>query len=135
MWCHCTTFEPYQKRSATAIKMATGKMATVEQVKKVAEANADGFTFDIRAERMVTSGIVAAYAATQDTFGFERLAYVVEHAANNGGVVGGWLNRDNARFYFDSCRVFTDLAEAMAFGKAEGQIAIFDLDQMKEVRL
>ena len=85
--------------------MATGKMATVEQVKKVAEANADGFTFDIRAERMVTSGIVAAYAATQDTFGFERLAYVVEHAANNGGVVGGWLNRDNARFYFDSCRV------------------------------
>ena len=32
-------------------------------------------------------------------------------------------------------RVFTDLAEAMAFGKAEGQIAIFDLDQMKEVRL
>lgn len=110
-------------------------MQVVEKVKEIAEANKDGFTFDIRAMRIVTSGIVAAYQATQNTHGFDGLTLVVMHAEANAGVVGGWYNTTNARFYFDSVRIFTDLAEAIAFGRAEQQIAIFDLDNLKEIRL
>ena len=110
-------------------------MSAVEKVKKVAEANKDGFTFDLRTERMVTSGIVAAYTATQNSFGFDSLPTVVAHAEANAGVVGGWFNTEDAHFYFDSVRIFTNLAEAIAFGKEQDQIAIFDLTNLREIRL
>lgn len=107
----------------------------IEQLKKVAAENPEGFTFDIRAMRMVTSGIVCAYAATQNSFGIESLPAVVAHAEAHEGVVGGWMDIADLRFYFDSVRVFTDLSEAIAFGKAQGQIAIFDLTNLREIRL
>ncbi len=110
-------------------------MSVIEKVKKVAQSNKDGFTFDLRAERMVVDGIVAAYHATQNSFGFECLPTVVAHAQANAGVVGGWFNTEDARFYFDSVRIFTDLSEAIAFGMSEDQIAIFDLTNLKEIRL
>jgi hypothetical protein len=106
-----------------------------QKVARIAKQNPQGFTFNIRTRRMVTSGIIAAYHATQDCFGTEGLHKALAHAEAHAGIIGGWFNVNNGNFYFDSCNRFTSLAEAIAFGKEQQQIAIFDLDQMKEIRL
>jgi len=49
--------------------------------------------------------------------------------------MGGWLNEDNRQFYFDSSKVFTSMKEAIAFGRKNKQISIFDLDTFTEIRL
>lgn len=93
----------------------------------------DGFTFDLRNLSSVTSGIIVAYSETQNAFGFRGFVKAFSHARYNDNVLGGWFHEGN--FYFDSCRVFTDLNEAKEFGRANGQIAIFDLDNLREIRL
>jgi fructokinase len=96
-------------------------------IKKVASENPQGFTFDIRCMRMVRSGKVAAYKATQDSIGNEGLTRVLVHAMLHDGIVGGWLNAQGEMQY-DSCRLFTDLDECLQFGREQEQLAIYDLD-------
>lgn len=93
----------------------------------------DGFTYDLRSLAPVTSGIIVAYAETQDAFGLKGFVKAFIHSRYNDNILGGWYHKD--RFYFDSCRVFEDLTEAIEFGKLNGQIAIFDLDNLREIRL
>lgn len=108
---------------------------TINRIKEVAEANREGFTIDLTTMQQVTSGIIAAYNATQDSFDTEGLATCIEHAEQHDNKVGGWFNTDNGRFYFDSVRTFTDLNEAKNFGIQEKQIAIFDLDNDRLIKL
>jgi hypothetical protein len=49
--------------------------------------------------------------------------------------VGGWFNEENRMFYFDSIRIFTNLEEAKLFGRENNQIAIFDISQMRLIKL
>lgn len=93
----------------------------------------DGFTFHLRNKEMVKSGIVVAYAETQNAFGFRGFVKAAVHASLHDGVLGGW--EYEGRFYFDSCRVFRDRNEAIEFGRRNGQIAVFDLDNLEEIRL
>jgi hypothetical protein len=93
----------------------------------------DGFTLDLRSLSSVKSGIIVAYAETQNAFGFEGFCRAFMHSRCNDNIFGGWYH--NGRFYFDSCRVFTDRQEAIKFGKENNQIAIFDLDNLQEIRL
>jgi hypothetical protein len=93
----------------------------------------DGFTFNLRDLSSVTSGIIVAYSETQNAFGIHGFVKAFIHARFNENVLGGWYHE--GKFYFDSCRVFTDRTEAIEFGKANDQIAIFDLDNLQEIRL
>jgi hypothetical protein len=93
----------------------------------------DGFTFDLRSLETVKGGIIVAHAATQNAFGFKGFVKAFIHARNNDNVFGGWYH--NGNFYFDSCKVFNDRESAIEFGKLNGQIAIFDLDNLQEIRL
>ena len=43
--------------------------------------------------------------------------------------VGGWLNDENEKFYYDSIKIFTNLA------KENRQLAIFDLTNLKLIKL
>lgn len=106
-----------------------------EKIKKVAEVNKEGFTIEIGTLGHVTSGIVVAYKETQNSFDDEGLKKCIDHALSHDKTVGGWFNDENDKFYFDSCKVFTDLEEAKEFGRLNEQIAIFDLDNLREVRL
>ena len=85
-----------------------------EAILKIADANPDGFTVDLTTLKKVTKGISVAYLETQDC---------------------GWLNEENNQFYFDSIRIFTNLEEAKQFGRENGQIAIFDIGQMRLIKL
>lgn len=106
-----------------------------EAILEVAKKNPDGFTVDLTTLKKVTRGISVAYLETQDSFGEEGLRKVLKHALEHEKKVGGWLNEENGEFYFDSIRIFTDLDEAIRFGRENQQIAIFDLAHLRLIKL
>jgi fructokinase len=67
---------------------------------------------------------VVAYLETQDSFGTEGLKRCIKHAIGHDGYIGGWLNEDNGKFYFDSVKIFpvSQQKEAIEFGRANKQI-------------
>ncbi len=108
-----------------------------DSVWEYAQDNPYGFTLNIEKMRPVKFGICVAFKATQNSFGRKGLQRVIEHALDNDKTVGGWWNDEDEFFYFDSVKVFrnSDLKTAIDFGVANEQIAIFDLTNLKEIRL
>jgi fructokinase len=104
-------------------------------IKRIAEENPLGFTVDLTTLKKVTGGISAAYLETQDSFGDEGLKRVLKHALDNEKTVGGWLNDEDGSFYYDAIRIFTDPEEAKHFGRENNQIAIFDLSNLRLIKL
>lgn len=92
-----------------------------------------GFTYDLRDLSKVQSGFIVAYAETQNAFGFKGFCKAFIHASYYDKVLGGWYHEGN--FYFDSCKVFQNKEEAIEFGIENKQIAIFDLNNLEEIRL
>lgn len=109
----------------------------IQRVWEYSQKNPEGFTFNLETESEVKFGIVVAYKETQDHFGKESLESVISHALKHGKVIGGWLNEENKQYYFDSVKIFksTELEKALEFGKANDQLAIFDLTNLKEIRI
>ena len=95
----------------------------------IATNNKDGFTVNAATLQPVTTGYAVAVAATQNSFGLEGLAnvvkYVDEHPEINS--FGGWYNSENKMYYFDATVIIEDLKTAIEIGRANKQIAIFDL--------
>ena len=104
-------------------------------IKKIADENPEGFTIKIPNLEWVIEGYIAAYEETQNCFGDEGLKKVIQHALYHDFIVGGWLNEENKMFYFDSSKTFKILDEAIQFGKNNNQIAIFDLNTFREIRI
>lgn len=107
----------------------------LERLLTIAKRNPEGFSVRLPNLDPVTSGIAAAYAETQDSHGRAGLERCIDHALTHGKVVGGWLNEENGRYYFDSVRIFTNFEKAKAFGKANGQIAIYDISQKRVIKI
>jgi hypothetical protein len=87
----------------------------------------DGFTLDINTMRQPTEGIVVSYEATQNSFDRKSIPNVVKHAREHNGYVGGWLNPENGKYYFDSNRIFPEdsLAAAVQFARDNGQHTVY----------
>lgn len=102
---------------------------------EIARMNPDGFTVDLTTLKKVTKGISVAYLETQDSFDEEGLKRVLSHALAHDKKVGGWLNEENGKFYYDSIRIFTDLEKAKSFGRENNQIAIFNLTTLELIKL
>lgn len=103
----------------------------------VAAANAEGFTINAATLAPVTTGYAVAVKDTQNSFGFAGMVEVYKYIQNHPEVnaVGGWFNSDNGLFYFDATIVVNDLSTALELGRANDQIAIFDLNTLTEIRL
>lgn len=103
----------------------------------IAANNKEGYTVDAATLQPITKGYAVAVAATQNSFGPEGLARVIECAKTHKEVnaFGGWYNTDNGRYYYDATIVVSSLADALELGHSAGQIAIFDLADCKEIRL
>ncbi len=124
----------------TAQPMWTTTVTTVtlaDSLWTFSQTHPDGFTLDINTWEMPTEGIAVAYSATQDRHDRDDLEFVVSHARSHGGYVGGWLDTETGRYYFDSVRVFPEdsIAQASQFGRENAQIAIYILSSGKEIRL
>lgn len=103
----------------------------------VAANNKEGYTVDAATLQPITKGYAVAVAATQNSFGPEGLVRVIEYARTHKEVnaFGGWYNEDNGLYYYDAVIIADSLADALELGKSNAQIAIFDLQNMKEIRL
>lgn len=108
-----------------------------ERVWEYSKNNPDGFTLNIETFRAVKFGIVVAYLETQNSHGKEALENVIKHAINHEKVVGGWLNDENGFYYYDSVKIFknSELKEAIEFANKNKQLAIFDLTNLKEIKI
>ena len=108
-----------------------------ERVWNLSQFRPDGFTIDIRNMQQPTEGIAVSYAATQNCHSRESLTFVVKHALEHDGYVGGWYDRESGLYYFDSTRLFPEshLEEAIQFARENGQTAIYVLSTGEEIRL
>ena len=106
-----------------------------KSIKEMANQNPLGFTVDLTTLKKVTGGISVAYLETQNSFGDEGLEKVLQHAMTHDKKVGGWLDEDSGSFYFDSVRIFTNLEAAIQFGRENKQIAIFDITNLRLIKL
>lgn len=98
--------------------------------------NPDGFTLNIENFKTAKYGIVVAYLETQDCFEFDGLLKCLEHSLRNEKLIGGWINEDG-KLQFDSVRIFknSELHKAIEFAKANRQRAIFDLTNIREIKI
>ena len=103
----------------------------------IAMANKEGFTVSAANLQPVKRGYAVAVADTQNSFGLEGLANVVKYVSEHPEVnaFGGWYNSENNMYYFDATVIVDDLKTAQELGRANKQIAIFDLANLKEIRL
>lgn len=85
----------------------------------------------------VKIGISVGYIETQNGFGKEGLTKAIEHSLKHGKIIGGWLDDTTLLYYFDSVKFFknSELDEAIEFAKTNKQFAIFDLTNLKEIRI
>lgn len=121
------------KRAGNSVNTANRTMINYATLEEVINQGQEGFTFDLYANRLVTSGIVVAYAETQDAYGPAGLLNALRHAIEHDGVLGGWLNSENQRFYFDSCKIFRNLEEAKAFAIANKQLAFYWIEKREVI--
>lgn len=103
----------------------------------IAIANKEGFTVNAANLQPVKSGYAVAVAATQNSFGLSGLANVVKYVSMHSEInaFGGWFNSKNNMYYFDATVIVDNLAAAMELGRLNKQLAIFDLANLKEIRL
>lgn len=109
----------------------------INRVWEYSKNNPAGFTLNIETFKAVKFGIIVAFKDTQNSFGKQSLEHVIKHSLQNGKTVGGWLNEENGLYYFDSVKVFKnqELKEAIQFAIENEQLAIFDLTNLKEIRI
>lgn len=109
----------------------------IDRVWEYSLINPDGFTLNVETMKPVKYGISVAYKETQESFGKESLNGVINHALEHGKTVGGWLDTESDRYYFDSVKIFknAEIDKAKEFAKENDQLAIFDLTNLREIRI
>lgn len=109
----------------------------IERVWEYSQNNPYGFTINIETMKPIEFGICVAYLETQNSFGKQSLQTVINHSLKHNKIVGGWLNDENNQFYFDSIKIFknSELEKAIEFAKQNEQLAIFDITNLKEIKI
>lgn len=109
---------------------------SVLRVWEIAQKNPYGFTVGADFQP-ITSGFSVAYNATQNSHGLEGLERVFNYLIDNNLplVFGGWLDTETNKYYFDAVAIYESEDQAVAAGIREKQIAIFDLNNLEEIRL
>ena len=120
------------------------KNLVLSSVAAIAAINPDGFTVDAATLQPVTSGYAVALKRTQNSFGAEglaKVANVIEELQASGNLngrilaFGGWYDSESGLFYYDATVIYQDREKAIEAGRANEQIAIFDLSNLEEIRL
>ena len=120
------------------------KNLVIAKVAAIAALNPSGFTVDAATLQPVTAGYAVAMKQTQNSFGTEGLAKVantieeLQASGNlNGRILafGGWYDSESGLFYYDATVIYQDREKAIEAGRANEQIAIFDLSNLGEIRL
>lgn len=105
-----------------------------ERVWEYSKKNPAGFTINADLQT-ITTGYAVAVRETQGSFGRDGLQRVVEYAETHHTAIGGWRDTATGLYYFDATLIVSDLTEAVRLGRENGQIAIYDIANNKEIRL
>ena len=106
----------------------------LRRVAELIETRPDGFTISSDMTEEPVTGY--AVAVTQYCFDLEGLGWVLKTIGINPAYhLGGWLDKETGKFYFDAVRVVETLAEAKKIAEETCQLAIFDLENAIEIRL
>ena len=120
------------------------KNLVISSVAAIAALNPDGFTVNAANLQPVKSGYAVALKKTQNSFGTDglsKVANVIAKLQNSGNLngrtlaFGGWYDSESGLYYYDATVIYQDREEAIEAGRANEQIAIFDLENLKEIRL
>lgn len=120
------------------------KNLVISSVAAFAALNPEGFTVNAANLQPVTTGYAVALKKTQNSFGAEGLAKVanvieeLQASGNKNGrtlAFGGWYDSESSLYYYDATVIYQDREEAIEAGRANEQIAIFDLGKLEEIRL
>ena len=121
------------------------KNLIISALAAIAAQNPEGYTVSAATLQPITSGHAVALAVTQDSFDAEGLAKVVDVIAKmqnqgeasrfDGLAFGGWYDSKSGRYYYDATVIVKDRTEALELARVNGQLAIFDLDNLEEIRL
>ena len=114
-----------------------GTTSLTDKVWAFSQKHPNGFTLDVRTMTEPSEGIAVSYAATQNSHSRDLLGKVMSHALQHDGYVGGWCNRENDLYYFDSTKLFPEnaLKDAIQFGKENGQHTVFMLSASTDIPL
>ena len=102
-----------------------------------------GATYNLMEGQFITSGYMCAKAENEMIISEELtcnhiLGYMAKYAVDlqkANANLGAWYNTEDGKTYLDTSYRFETLEEAIAFGKANNQLAIFDLNTFTEIRL
>lgn len=120
------------------------KNVVISSVAAIAAMSPEGFTVNAANLQPVTTGFAVAMKQTQNSFGTEglaKVANVIEELQASGNIngrtlaFGGWYDSESGLYYYDATVIFQNRAEAIEAGRANDQIAIFDLANLEEIRL
>ncbi len=124
------------------------KNSVIAKVAAIAALNPSGFTVDAATLQPVTAGYAVAMKTTQNSFGAKGLKKVVSvindlivnakkagYNLDNFLAYGGWYDSESGLYYYDATLIYQDREKAIEAGRANEQIAIFDLSNLEEIRL
>lgn len=124
------------------------KNSVIAKVAAIAALNPSGFTVGAATLQPVTTGFAVAMKQTQNSFGPEGLAKVantIEELQAGAAKIGlnidgrlafgGWYDSESGLYYYDATVIYQDRKKAIEAGRANEQIAIFDLSNLEEIRL
>ena len=120
------------------------KNLVISSVAAIAALNPEGFTVNAATLQPVTAGYAVAMKQTQNSFGVEglkKVANTIEELQASGNLngrilaFGGWYDSESGLFYYDATVIYQDREKAIEAGRANEQIAIFDLSNLEEIRL
>jgi len=112
-------------------------MLSFEMLTSFAALSPEGFTINKETFEPILSGYSVAVKETQNSFGNYGAARVVAYANKHQEVtaLGGWRDSETGLYYYDCVIICETLEEALELGRNNEQIAIFDLNNMVEIRL
>ncbi|MFT3885586.1 MAG: hypothetical protein QM724_09190 [Flavobacteriales bacterium] len=102
----------------------------IERLKSLA-ARKNRFSYDVRGDAFVTSDIIAPYSP--GAAGRTDLVSVLEHALAHDAIVSGVKDPESGQVRFTSCRLFTDMANALRFARDQHQTAVYNWNRQEEV--
>ena len=104
----------------------------LERLRSIATRK-DRFSYDVRGNSYVTRDLVAAYSVPNGADGLPALETVLQHALEHDAIVSGYRDPANGRMHYTSCRLFTDVYNAVTFAKAHGQPTVYNWNRWAEV--
>lgn len=92
------------------------------------------FSYDVRGDSYVNTDLVVAYHIPNASEKGPDLEKVIQHALEHDSIVSGKRDAEG-HVQYTSCRLFTDMNNAMRFARENGQATVYNWNRHAEVQV